>query len=195
MRGFLLSDASPDLCEEFNATAEAFGRCEDEFTLSALLTKYSLLQNHKLRDSPQKNALACRLFDTGIKMLEPCLQEPTRSPYESENDALKAIMERLLKPESRDFIPSHAVATLADTGLEFLRRAEKATREMFQGDNSSTYRQCKDYQGAMIKMSQTLLSYADQFGAVANERAMSVTTSQPIAPSRPIALKSAAATS
>lgn len=168
-------DNSPkDLASDFNETARRFVAGDIGSTL--LLTKYGLMLRFESKSPEDRELLVEALCDTALK----CLADraaPSYSGYlgSSDMDSVAALLKTLETAESASMLPSRAAAAIAETGMKFVRRAEK--------ERDSTDR------GKFTDYARLCLEHAEKFRAINEKRLEDVSTSKPISPLRRIVLK------
>ena len=178
------------LSEEFAASACAYGKGEG-VNLTALLTRYAVLQRHQLTDENEKDSIAATLFDCGMKKVETLL---ARAPgatrfYDDLTDELAKIFSRLLLPESVNHIPARAPARLAQITLDLLRVADAAVEGNFlDSQNRPNYIAYCEYKEKMPSLAAFMLTLADSFTTAVSNSTANVTTNTPVVASKPIVL-------
>jgi hypothetical protein len=173
----------PELSADFNASAKAFLKDQEDRPVAMLLAKYSALVKYKAQNNDEREALAAQLFDCGLKILESAAATGQGAPNFSggrqqcrkalENTA--AIFDRLAEGESARAVPEKAPDALGDVALRLVKKAE-----MLEEGTSHHY-EFEGYRDALVNLAVQSLKYADSFKetAVGGKKA-DVTTAQDV---------------
>ena len=169
-----MQNSPKDLTGDFNETAKRY--VAGDLTSSLLLTKYGLLLKFEAKSPEDRENLVAALCDTALQCLED-RADPGYTRYLGNGDmeSVAMLLKALETPESAPLLPSRAAAAIAETGMKFVRRAEK--------ERDSTDR------GKMTDYARLCLEHAEKFRAIVDKRLEDVSTSKPISPLRRIVLQ------
>ncbi|TAL26968.1 MAG: hypothetical protein EPN97_18555 [Alphaproteobacteria bacterium] len=169
-----MQNSPKDLAGDFNETAKRY--VAGDLTSSLLLTKYGLMLKFEAKAPEDRESLVSALCDTALK----CLEDRADLNYRGylgpgDMDSVSALLKTLEMTESAPLLPARAAAALAETGMKFVRRAEK--------ERDSTDR------SKLTDYARLCLEHAEKFRAIVEKRSEDVSTSKPIPPLRRIVLK------
>lgn len=169
-----MPNSPKDLAADFNETAKRYA--EGNLSSTLLLTKYGLLLKFEAQSHEDRESLVAALCSTTLKCLED-RADPGYPGYLGTGDmeSVSALLKTLEAPESAPLLPARAAAAIAETGMKFVRQAEKARDSTDRGKLTDYARLC--------------LEHAEKFRAIVDKRNEDVSTSKPIAPLRRIVLQ------
>lgn len=182
----------PELSADFNASAKAFLKDQEDRPVAMLLAKYSALVKYKAQNNDEREVLAAQLFDCGLKLLESAAATGRGAPNLSAGrqqcrktlENTTAIFGKLQEETSARAVPEKAPAALGDVALRLVKKAEA----LEQG-NSHSY-EFEGYRDTLVALAEQALKYADSFKETAEGgKKADVTTTQDILPARRIMLK------
>lgn len=173
----------PELSADFNASAKAFLKDQEDRPVAMLLAKYSALIKYKAQNNDEREVLAAQLFDCGLKILEGLAATGRGAPNFSGSRQLcrkalentTSIFDKLAEADSNRAIPEKAPDALGDVALRLVKKAE-----MLEQGNAHSY-EFEGYRDALVSLAEQALKYADAFKetAVGGKKA-DVTTAQDI---------------
>lgn len=180
------------LTEEFNTTAAKYMKRED-VSLDVMLLKYANLQRYKLDEAPAKREVTGTLYRCAIGRLK-AVSEPTAGPeinlHESLNNAVRKMLDAILAENQAENIPTTAPQELSSISMQMLRNIEALdTKKFLNWDNRVNTESVDAYRKGGTALAAFALECADMLRAALKETNGNVTTSQPVATSRPIQLK------
>ncbi|TAL26965.1 MAG: hypothetical protein EPN97_18540 [Alphaproteobacteria bacterium] len=188
-----MKQAFSNLSDEFDASARSYNTREGKTSLSMLLQKYSVMQRHKVSDPAGKGALATSLFGCGMNVLEDIYaKKDDKSAFINTDETKTAttIFARLLDPDSVNYIPASAAATLADMALELMRKAENVDSKNFMNKfDCPDEKQTWEHKNGLSAFAEVALTFADKFREAVNMGIANVETSQSFQACKPLVLK------
>lgn len=169
-----MQNSPKDLTGDFNETAKRY--VAGEMTSSLLLTKYGLMLKFEAKSPDDRESLVAALCDTALKCLEARADQSYRGYLgNSDMESVAMLLKTLETAESAPLLPSRAPTAIAETGMKFVRRAEK--------ERDSTDR------AKLTDYARLCLEHAEKFRAIIDKRMEDVSTSKPISPLRRIVLQ------
>lgn len=183
------------LTEEFNTTSARYMK-DEPVSLDVLLLKYATLQRYKLDDAAAKRETTETLYRCAIDKFK------TISGVEASNrvhvteylrDSIKRIYDTILEEGQAENIPTTAPQEISSIALQLLRRTENIDENKFQNWNKVVeHDKIGNYRTNVTAFAAFTLQCADRLREALKETTGNVTTSQPVATSRPIQLKQGA---
>ncbi len=180
----LIDENFRELSDDFNASAKAFLKDQEDRPVAMLLTKYSALIKYKAKNNDERELLASQLFDCGLQLLEKAAADGRgstlshsagRSLCRKTLETTAAIFNMLSQDESSRAVPEPAPDKLGDVALRLVKKAEAL--ELGTGHNY----EFENYRDGLINLAAQTLKYADVFKetAVGGKKA-DVSTTQDI---------------
>ena len=183
------------LTDEFNTTAGRYMK-GDVVSLDVLLLKYATLQRYKLDDAAGKRETTETLYRCAIDMFKRISGvEASNRVNINENlrDSIKRIYDTILEEGQAVNIPTTAPQEISSIALQLLRRTENVDKNNFLNWNKGVeYAKIDAYRASATAFAAFTLQCADRLREALKGTTGNVTTSQPVAPSRPIQLKQGA---
>jgi hypothetical protein len=169
-----MQNSPKDLAGDFNDTANRY--ISGDVAGSLLLTKFGLMLKFEAQTPEDREGLVAALCDTALRCLE-IRAEPGYRGYLGAGDmeSVAMLLKALETSESAPLLPSRAPAMIAETGMKFVRRAEK--------ERDSTDR------SKLTDYARLCLEHAEKFRDIIEKRNEDISTSKPISPLRRIVLK------
>lgn len=181
------------LTDEFNATADRYMTRRD-ISVEIMLLKYANLQRYKLNDdAPAKREITETLYRCAKGKLK-AVSEPAASNqinlHESLNTTVRRMLDTILAEGQAENIPKTAPQELSSISMQMLRNVENLdTKNFLNWDKRVDAESVSTYRTAATVLASFTLECADMLRQALKETNGNVTTSQPVATSRPIQLK------
>lgn len=186
------------LTEEFNTTAAKHMKGDNNVPLDVMLLKYVALQRYKLDDASAKREATETLYRCAIDKLNTISGVEASNKFhvpESLSTSVKKIVDTLLEEGQAENIPTTAPQGLSTIAIEMLRRIEALDYTKFHNwDGRVEMDKITAYRTGATALAAFTLECAGRLRVALKETTGNVTTSQPVAPSRPIQLKQGAGT-